>query len=225
MPYKKRKYSKRRRKKRGFQLTRQIGSAPVSKTQVTKLVFCEQIALDPGVGLVSTATYNAGGCFDPRVAIGGLQPRGFDQWMAFYEHFVVLGSKITLMFQTTGLQPSDGNGIVGVYLKANSIQEISTIPELIEQQNSVYKPISPIGGSNSTVIMQKNYSAKKFLGRASVLSDPTLKGTITADPTESAYYEIVVGASNNGDNLGSVRCLVKIEYIVALIEPKPLPSS
>jgi hypothetical protein len=181
--------------------------------------------MDPGTGLVATATYNAGGCYDPRTAALGGQPRGFDQWMAFYEHFVVLGSKMTCTFQTTGLQPSDGNGIVGIYLKANSIAEIGTIPELVEQQNSVHKPIGPVGGYNSTAIVSKTYSAKRFLGRQSILSDPQLKGTVSANPAESAYYEIVVGPSNNGDNLGSVRVLLEIEYIVALIEPKPLPSS
>lgn len=220
-----RKKYRRRRRSRGLQLTRQIGSAPVAKTQVTKLVFAEQIALDPGVGLVATASYNAGGCFDPRVNLGGAQPRGFDQWMAFYEHFVVLGSKMTVMFQTTGLQPSDGNGVVGIYLKANSSNQITTIPELIEQQNTVYKPIAPVGSYNSTVTLHKNYSAKRFLGRTSVMSDPALKGSISADPTESAYYEICAGASAGSDNLGSVRCQVKIEYIVALIEPKPLSGS
>lgn len=222
--YNKRYGRKRYKKRRGMQITRQLGSAPASKTQIAKLVFCEQIAIDPSTGGSASATYNAGGCFDPRVNLGGLQPRGFDQWMAFYEHFVVLGSKITCMYQTTGLQPSDGNGIVGIYLKANSSQEIQSIPELIEQQNSTYAPIGPVGGRNA-VTLSKKYSAKRFLGRSNVLSDPTLKGTINGDPSESAYYEIVVGPSSNGDNLGSVRILVKIEYIVAFIEPKPLPVS
>ena len=228
MPYK-RKYKKRgrpkRRKSRKMQITRQLGAGPASKTQLTKLVFSEQISIDPGTGLVGTATYNAGGCFDPRTAIGGGQPRGFDQWMSFYEHYIVLGSRITCTYQTTGLQPSDGNGIVGIYLKANNAAQITTIPELIEQQNTVHKPIGPVGGYNSTVMLSKNYSAKRFLGRASVMSDPDLKGDVSKNPDESAYYEIVCGPSNNGDNLGAVRVLIRIEYIVALIEPKPLPSS
>lgn len=221
----KRRTRKKRSRKRGLQLTRQIGAGPASKTQMTKLRFSEQISMDPGTGLVATATYNAGSCYDPRTAAGGLQPRGFDQWMAFYEHFVVLGSKITCTFQTTGLQPSDGNGIVGIYLKANSVTEILTIPALIEQQNSVHKAIGPVGGYNSTAIVTKTYSAKRFLGRESLLSDSQLKGTLNGNPAESAYYEVVVGPSNNGDNLGAVRVLIDIEYIVALIEPKPLPSS
>lgn len=223
--YKRKTGKRKKRYKRGLQLTRQIGQGPMSKTQMTKLRFCEQIALDPGVGLVASSTYNAGSCYDPRVNVGGAQPRGFDQWMAFYSHFVVLGSKITCTFQTTGLQPSDGNGIVGIYLKAGSVSEISTISQLVEEQNTVHKPVGPVGGYNSTAICTKTYSAKRFLGRQSVLSDPALKGSSTADPTESAFYEICVGPSSTGDNLGSVRVLVEIEYVVAFIEPKTLPSS
>lgn len=228
MPRKYKRKSKRKYKpryNRGLQLTRQMGNGPTSKSQITKLTFSEQIALDPGTGLVASASYNAGSCFDPRVNIGGGQPRGFDQWMAFYSHFVVLGSKIKCTFQTTGLQPSDGNGIVGIYLKAGSVSEILTIPDLIENPNTVHKPVGPVGGYNSTAIVTKTYSAKRFLGRESVLSDPALKGSTTADPTESAFYEVCAGPSNTGDNLGSVRVLVEIEYIVAFIEPKNLSSS
>lgn len=220
----KKKTKKRSYRRSGLQMTRQL-RGPASKSQMATLTYSEQISLDPGVGLVATATYNAGGMWDPRIAIGGNQPRGFDEWMSFYEHFVVVGSKIKVTFQTTGLQPSDGNGIVGILLKANPTAVVNNIPQLIELGSSNHKPVGPVGGYNSTAMVTKTYSAKKFLGRTNVLSDPQLKGSVAADPTESAYYEIVVGPSNNGDNLGAVRALIEIEYIAVFIEPKPLPQS
>ena len=182
MPYKKR--TKKNYIQRKMQITKQI-SGPASKTQMTKLVFSEQISLDPGVGLTANSTYNAGGCYDPRTALGGNQPRGFDQWMAFYEHYVVLGSKISVTFQTTGLQPSDGNGIVGILLKANSANEVNNIPQLVELANTRYKAIGPVGGYNSTCTVSSRYSAKRFLGRASPLSDPELKGDLNSNPPRS----------------------------------------
>lgn len=221
MPYRRR----RRYRPRGkMQITKQIGSAPVSKSQIVKLKYCEQISLDPGVGLVGKYVFNAGGCFDPNVTGTGHQPMGFDQWMNFYEHFVVLGSKISAVYQTTGLQPQDGNGIVGIILKSNNTTSATTINEYVETQGCRFRGITPVGGNNSTTVSNR-YSAKKFLGRSNILSDPTLKGNVSADPTESAYYEVFAGPSNTGYNLGVVNVLVRIEYIVAFIEPKPLPSS
>lgn len=42
--------------------------------------------------------YRGNGLYDPEVAVGGHQPRMFDQMCLFYQSYLVLGSKISITF-------------------------------------------------------------------------------------------------------------------------------
>lgn len=224
MPRRSRKRKTRRRNQ--LQITRQIGNAPMSKTQIVKLKYADRKGLDAASGAVIFSTFNAGSAYDPDVDAVGHQPTGFDQWMEFYEHFVVLGSKIKVTYSPTGLQPSDGIAVCGIMLNANNTDpSTGGFNQVLEYRNTVSKIMGSVNGYNRGVTCEHKYSAKQFLGRQSVLSDPDLKGTVGANPTESAYYQIFVAPVNSGYNLGVVNILVEIEYIVAFIEPKLLPSS
>lgn len=226
MPKTRTKKRRRRRRTTKMQIVRQIGNAPVSKTQITKLKYVTRKGLDPGIGGLIYSTFNAGSCYDPDTDAIGHQPTGFDQWMAFYEHFVVLGSKIKVTFSPTGLQPQDGIAVCGIMLNANPTDPSpSAFDQVLEYRNTKHKTMGAVPGYSKGVSVSHRYSAKRFLGRQSVLSDPDLKGDINANPTESAYYQVFVSPVNSGYNLGVVNALVEIEYIVAFIEPRLLPSS
>lgn len=70
--------------------------------------------------------------FDPQYAVGGGQPRGFDQWSALYANYRVHGVKITVYAQS--LTPSF-QSIVSITPKTIATLS-SNVKELMEQPNT-----------------------------------------------------------------------------------------
>ena len=76
------------------------------KQKLVKLRYVQELEIvTPTSGLSNSVPFVANGAYDPYYPIGGHQPKGFDQWMAVYSHFNVLGSKIygnVLSFNSLG---------------------------------------------------------------------------------------------------------------------------
>lgn len=205
-PYKKRRYKRRYKRKATF------NKKLLGNTLATTLVYNEQYSLDAGISpSIATQVMSANGMFDPNITGVGHQPRGFDELMALYDHFVVVGSKITLKV------PSGANThMVGVALRDSTSVENSLV-NYQEGRNVVSKMFSPDAGRAEVITY--GFSAKRFLGRASPLSDPELKGSASSNPLEGAYFHIFTGHPNSGSNPQSIALDCTIEYRVVLLEP------
>jgi hypothetical protein len=71
-----------------------IYKAPIPNKFATKLRYSESVNIDPSLGGVpGVHVFNASSCYDPNTTGIGHQPRGFDQWMAMFDHFTVVGSR------------------------------------------------------------------------------------------------------------------------------------
>lgn len=190
-----------------------IRKSPVPTKMFTKLRYCENITLNPGAGGIDVKVYSANGCYDPYITGVGHQPRGFDELMALYDHYVVLGSKMTI-----DAAPGQGTpSIIGV----NLIDNTSTLGNPNDYQEAGYcnSRLLAAGESAGTKKIVSTFSAKKFLGRSNVLSDPELKGSQTANPTEGAYYHIWTSPADSASDPSATSIIVRIDYLVALIEP------
>lgn len=214
MPYRKRKrYAK---KKRGSYRRKKavIRKSPMPTKFVTKMRYCERFTVDPTTGgLAAAYVFRANGLYDPNMTGTGHQPRGFDQLMAMYDHFVVLGSKITVTFNLWNTEAY--NCVVGICLKDQATTQADANNYLEAGDNS-YRAISTKTGQ-ATITKTFN---NKFLGRSSPLSDPQLKGSTTADPTELAFFHVWGSPAVGTSNPSAIDCVCQIDYIVALIEPK-----
>jgi len=229
MPTKsKRNYSRRRRRrpykryKRPYTVSQNNNG--IARRQIVRMTYVQQVLMDPAIGTVGTNVFRANGCFDPDLTGSGTQPYGFDQWMPFYNHYVVLGSKCSATFTPIASDGVSGNFIASIALKASTTTQPTDVTRNLEYPHTVYRQCGNAQANNG-VTLTKNCSVKKFLGRASVLSDPALKGTSATDPSEQAYFHVSVSPTNQGYNIGAVTALVRINYLVALIEPKILPKS
>lgn len=228
MPTKsKRNYTRRRRRrpykryKRPFSVSQNNNG--IARRQIVRMTYIQQISLNPTLGVSATHVFSANGCYDPDITGVGTQPYGFDQWMPFYNHFVVLGSKCSVSFIPTGT--GDNGAFIGsISLKSSTTSSPTELTRQLEYPQTVYRMCGN-SRANNGITLSKNFSAKKFLGRASPLSDPALKGSVSANPTEGAYYHVTVTPNTATGDLSSVDCLVRINYIVALIEPSILPKS
>ena len=202
--------TKRRTTKRKYKLT--LRRSPVQTKMVTKLKYVDNIFIP--AGLYEHHVFSASGLYDPDITSGGHQPRGFDQLMALYDHYVVIGSKCVV--QTLQLPQSGRNNCVGIALK-DSNGSFGDQNAALESGYVVSKLHS--SDRNEVLTQTMRYSPKVFLGRSAPLADPDLKGTVSSNPVENAFYHIFNSPAEGISN-STIQCMVTIEYIVAFIEPK-----
>lgn len=227
--YKPRKYRRSIYKRRArIYRPQRIGGFP--KTRFAKLRYCEEFSLNVGAGLITSYVFRANDCFDPDATGTGHQPIGFDNMMAAYDHFTVLGAKIKLVNMasvTTNANPC----YFGVLLSddgtratsASNVNHLMEYPgQLMSQGGGGY--IWTRGDKQGNTLMRK-FSTKKFFGlKDSVIGKADYRGSATASPAEQAFFECWV-ASIQGNDPGVCEFRVVIDYLVIFTEPKPISQS
>jgi hypothetical protein len=164
--------------------------------------------------------FSCNGLFDPDVTGTGHQPRGFDQLMQFYDHYVVTKARLTVQFFNNSTTVP---AMVFVTVRDNSSPSASYL-DYLESAITKRKQLGIETTSSATQSISYEVDVGNFLGRASVLSDPQLKGGDTVNPTEGCSFHI--GAfSPDLFTTSSVSIIVTLEYDVTLIEPKIVSAS
>lgn len=232
MPYKsrrsfrkKKKTMRRRSRRTTFRPQRLIRSG-FPKTTLVRMKYVDNTELNPTVGAIASFTYRANSIYDPQTTIGGHQPLGYDQWSAFYNHYVVIGSKIRATFASKTSSPAtDGFNIIGINLQ-DDITYTADLFHMMEQGLTKYNKQSVHTNAQKVRSVTKGYSAKKFFNISNVLSGAGRYGaSIGSNPTEEAFFVVFVGNVNSVIDPEPVTVLVEIEYLVVWREPKELPTS
>lgn len=195
-------------------------ASPFPRIYKTNLVYVENnITISPTAGSIATEIYRATSVYDPDVAVGGHQPRYLDQIMPMYDHYVVMGAKINVTLH------SKDNAIPGVVMLGlfDDGSPLSSANDYMENKHSRYKCMSTNWSGPPTYI-SSTYSPK-FLGKKDPLDSDELKGTISTNPTENAYWHLVIAPMDAGDDLGNVTAIVRITYRVAFVEPNTVAQS
>ncbi len=226
MPYKKRRFKKKPyRKKRKYRKAHVVRQPSlVADSQIVKLRYVDRFTLDPGFSTAPTHVLRASDLFDPNFTGTGHQPHGFDQWMMFYNHFQVLGSKITVNAFTDSDVTAANQTYMTCALKSDSTVDATDIDLIIEQKSAKYRPLTTVSGSKTYNRLTHNYSAKKFFN-CDVRDRVDLQGDAANSPTENAFYHVAIQAAEPGDNPGAVDFMVVIDYIALLTERRPLAQS
>lgn len=203
----------RRRRKTGLRMFKNI-KGPLPEKLNTKLIYQETVTLNPGAGgLAAVATFSANGIYDVNIGGVGHQPRGFDELIAMYDHYVVHSAQIQVQMCA---QDTTTPKVLGVNLRDSGTP--ATNPNDYKESSYTTYKVGPYGG-NGCIRMKKNCNIKQFLGRGSVLSDPELKGSSGANPTEQAYFHVWVAPIDTSD-AGAEYVDVRIVYNVTFIEPQ-----
>lgn len=173
-------------------------------------------------GSVVDWVYRANGCYDPYAGAGGQQPRGFDQYMALYRNFTVIGSKMFARFMYKDNNAAAGTNAfmkVGVALQDGS----SAISSQIALAEAARADTKILTSGQPPQRVTKTFSPRKFFSKPSVLTDDALSGTAAADPSEQAYFHLVGYALNSE----SATCYVDgwIDYVVVFHSPIAPPAS
>lgn len=196
---------------------------PIGRSIKRTLRYHEQgIDLNPGVsGAVSTYVFSANGLYDPNITGVGHQPLGFDQLMAFYNHFTVIAARITVKFvNADDTYPQ----LAGIHVSGTSSTEADPAV-IIENGMTNFQLLTPgsDGGKNSTELTQQ-VSVSSFMGRKNIMSEDDLRGSAAANPAEQVYFHVWAAPYNQTDT-GVVAAVATIDYITVFTEPKELALS
>lgn len=228
MPYrkkyatKKKTYKPRRKyKKKAAMPGREMPGFPITK--IVKMRYVDTIRMDPAAGASATHRFRANSINDPDITGAGHQPLGHDQWAAFYNHYVVLGSKITCKFIAEST--SQTSSLCALYTSDDEFTPNTAIVT-IEQGLAKWRSgvLSTDGQSSMRVV--NTYSAKKFFNLTDVKDNVTRVGAyFENNPSDGAVYTLQYAALNLLSDLAAIQVLVTIEYTVSVSEPKSLAQS
>lgn len=209
--------------------------------------FVETVDLTPSSETATGLAYLANGCYDPRVNLGGHQPRGFDQFAELYQKFTVKASKISVTFayegyigcsvadstgapsQAVGVPASSGTVIacpsaIGLIHKTtNNENPAGTIQEFQEMDRTKWCTIVPTANAKTVSTSMK---MSEFFGKDFLVGSDGYTGTASTDPVNKVYYIIMAGLnSNEYSTTIKLRANIVIEYQLVWTEPKQLDKS
>lgn len=233
--YARRRRPRRRMGRRPMRRTRRRGGRrrykrlPINgwpKKLCVKLRYADTFGIDVAAASASYANFCANGCYDPDLALGGHQPRGFDQIMPQYNHYTVIGSKISITY----LNDTGSNIVPAIYdvlLKDDVTFNYTTQNDIVENAQSRGK-WQNVGTERNYIgykpqIVRK-FNAKKFFGVSGIVGNNNYSGTVASNPDELAVFQLVV-ANIFGNDPGRLIFGVVIDYVVVFTEPKFIPAS
>lgn len=211
-PYKK---SNNRYKKR-YSTPRKSLQAPTPNIRLAKLRYTEAIDVS---AISDVRVFSVNGLYDPYITGIGHQPRGFDQYMAFYSEYVVIGSKITIK----GCNDTATESVVLAISVEQSPTAKTTRQDYLETHDVISRVVSSRDASG-IFTLSKGCSLKKKLGVNSMKDHTDGAGNESANPVEQQYFHIYFNASDNS-TLCYVKYDVTIDYIVLFREPKAIAAS
>lgn len=198
-----------------------IMRSPAPKMFKTSMRYADTISLNPGVGgAVNVHTFRANSLYDPDVTGIGHQPRGFDQLIALYDHYVVTNAKITVQFGAPNNETI--NYIVGISLQDDGTTS-TDIRDYLERGYTVNTMLGSGAGASPKKLVMYSDTAK-FLGRSGVLQDSQLKGSDSGNPAETLVFHVFATSADLTDT-GAIYIYVTIDFNAWFIEPKDVALS
>lgn len=187
----------------GSQWTRQI------------LKYAETIALNPGIGgALGVYVYTTNGLYDPNTTGIGHQPTGFDQLMALYNEYVVIGSTIKVSFTNS----DEANPVICGISMLDFATTDTDWKRYVENGNTTWTGLSRSLGGKDVAILKHQADMKKF-STQSIFSEDSFSGTSTANPVDTHYYHVWAGATDNATDVGVVYFNVEITYDAYFRDP------
>lgn len=183
-----------------------------SSTKVN-LRYGQPIAINNTLGSMGHWVFRANGMFDPDFSGSGHQPRGYDQLMQMYEHYQVIGAKITVIGR------SNVTDFVTVLTLQNTSTVTASVADYLEArpQHTVIAPSDDL-----SVKCSLKFSQKDFFGSGQL--DPDYKGTVSTNPGQDCYF-VVAQTTMDPTSQVEFKGFAIIDYIAVFTEAKKPPMS
>lgn len=197
----------------------------IPKKTVRILKYSDTLQLDAGSDIVATSSFTCNGAYDPHVSsILNHQPLGFDQYMGLYDHYTVIGCKMTATFSTMTAVGETGTVRAGILLRGDAGYS-NDINTLLEQGYVKYRTVGPLNSGKQSAAVTYKVNPAKYLGIAKPMSNSDLRGTSSSNPTEQCYFMPFVCGIDQSVNPVNVVCNIMIHYTVVFTEPKLIAGS
>lgn len=171
--------------------------------------------------VTTVQSYRLNSCFDPRYAIGGAQPMGFDQWAAMYKRYTVVSCSITV--KCNPLTASYYGGNFGV----NVVPEDSgSIPVVTSEADAITSPWSKWNTYTQSAAAGKivfKWDAAKYFGVDDIMDGDDFGSVVTNNPLRQAVAVVWISADVNTQPTSMMN--VYMEYDVIFHEPKEIGGS
>lgn len=215
----------RRRKKKSVANMTVMSRFPFPTTYRCKMRWNRYQDLDAPAGGISTTYVSANGAYDPAsLGAGATQPLGWDNLAALYDHYTVLGSKITVKFiKSTDTDTDVDLSQVGLFINDDTTLSATTGLELLQRPDVKNAVLFPEDGSKTLV---KYFSAKKYFARNPRDSD-VLTALNNANPSEEAYFFAFQCPMDKAGtvNPALIRLYIEVDYIIEWSEPRDIAKS
>ena len=192
---------------------------PFPRTFKTNFKMVDQFSLIPAIpNYLDYSIYRATSLYQPQIGVSH-QPRYFDQVMPMYDHYVVLGAKITI-------EALNASSTIPAILCVSLFDDgsaLTSINDYMENKHARWKTV-PTSDAGKSTFLSCTYSPK-FLGKNNPINDDELKGTATTNPGENAYFHIVTAPMDGTSVGGTLNLIVTTQLHVAFIEPKDVAAS
>lgn len=144
-------------------------------------------------GSVGDWVYRANSIYDCYAGAGGDHARGFNEYMALYQHFVVVGSQAVMKFTYPTSAVTNVPGRMAVILR-DSATAISTTAGIGESHRACVKTLGPVAGLITCVM---KFSSRKFFSTRARFDNEELHGSSASAPSTQAYFHVCGFAMNN----------------------------
>jgi len=193
-----------------------------------------QIAVTTTAGSLGYHVFSANSIHDPDTTGIGHQPMGHDQWKELYNHYTVVGSRISCNVLASTPSTSAPTQMAPFVCGLN-LTDTPTPPytgaqatsQFIESKKGTWKIMGTGPGGRGSQRITSKFSCKQFFKIANPSDNTERVGAqMGASPTETADYVLWVqsfGATPPGDN--TIYVNVTIDYAVIFGEPKDLVQS
>lgn len=200
--------------------TTQTSQVAAANVKTVKLRYATHFVLaGGGGGIGNAASFRANSIFDPDFGVGGHQPMGHDEWSAFYTHYRVTSSKISVQSVSAGTATIPV--ISWVELGATSAATLD-MEVAIERGRTAWKQVSA-EGYGPIEPLQNQYNAQAFFGKSADNADH--KASFGANPAEDVFFHVGFQPMGTTGTTGTQQMLVVIDYVCELTEPKQLAQS
>lgn len=210
-------YRRRRRRRPSIMAT----PSGVHTTRIVKMRYASTTNVTSTSGVIGSKVFRANSIFDPDYTGTGHQPMGHDTWESLYNHYVVLGSKISVRLMPTSTS-NTAPGIAGIYLTDSTSVPYTVPSSFLEAKKGTYTHISP--GINRLPVVKSFFSAKKYFNVTDVKDNlRSIGAAFGANPTESANF--VIWYATLDASTQAMSLVITVDYILAVSEPKDLTQS
>ncbi|QGH72494.1 MAG: capsid protein [CRESS virus sp. ct4af14] len=180
-----------------------------------KLLYSQLVSINPGAGVCGVHAFSANGMYDPDITGVGHQPKGFDEYMALYNHYKVTASKIHVEGDVAAYAV-----IIGVRAADQAMASGLAVSNVLE-------------GAQTSWCLASIYAPHYKVSQDFMLSrdmptqakGDTVWGTDSSQPTDQWIYTVFLGPNDEATDLGGQSIRIVIEYEAEFFGPKSLAQS